>query len=180
MTLFRLPFAAFACALLVSTAYATVGEPLVVGEAWWLPQERAVVVQVLGGEFEERQRLELDAPRPRRFVRLDDVNEDTAPRVPLVHGDGAFQARVTRVRRGPRPDDANLMQPLDLYVQIRGPSGSREVRVRAYDRRVRIDRVLDIPGEPFSLVILEYLGLGFEGGYAVQEPILMRHNRRSL
>jgi len=164
------------------SALATQGNPHVITGAWVDPETREVLVRVEGPEFPTIRALPLGGERPRRFETVGVIAD---------WSDLGFEERVSRMR-DLEPIDSSLVsiessarslgrlseetpRAFGVRVRIRGRSGSRDVRVRAFRTPdVRVVRVLDVPGEPYAIVLLEYVGLAFEGGYTVEEPVLLR------
>lgn len=172
--------------LVASSAAATIGEPQQVTAAWLDPETREVLVRIEGTEFPTIRGLPLGGERPRRFQTLGvvadwsdwslDDRRDRLEALPATDPSLVQVERSSARAIGRRSDET--LRGYDVRVRLRGPRGSREVRVTTFGSPdVRVARVLNVPGEPYALVVLEYVGLDYEGGYSVEEPVLLRWSR---
>ncbi len=178
----------FATLLPGSIAVATVGSPTTIENAWWDPTEKEIHVIVAGFEFPQQWTLGLDDPRPRRFSMSawGDAIEDVMTTIPEgsapLQEEDASRVSLRTVRSFPgreRLHGESTIEAEDVRLEISGPRGRREVRLRRYRsnrfaNEVRVVGVHSVPGRPAAIVILEYVGLPYEGGYTVQEPVLIR------
>jgi len=165
---------------IAGTAAATHGMPQQVTGAWVDPESREVIVRIEGMEFPTIRRLALGGERPRRFETVgvladwSDVHLEEGELLELEAMEGSPVSIETRVRAlGRLPEGTH--RAFDVRVRLEGRGGSRVVRVRTFrSPDVRVVRVLDVPDEPYAIALIEYLGLDFEGGYTVEEPVLLR------